>query len=44
MSDKSAQDLFNEMDTLWDNFKKATWQMSVVPATITSSTQPKTGN
>ena len=37
MSDKSAQDLFNEMDTLWDNFKSATWNtMSVVPDTITT--------
>jgi hypothetical protein len=34
MSDKSAQDLFNEMDILWDNFKKATWQMSVPSDTI----------
>jgi hypothetical protein len=41
MSDKSAQDLFNEMDTLWDNFKKATWQMSVVPATIKPNTPNK---
>jgi hypothetical protein len=35
MTDKSAQDLFNEMDILWDNFKSATWNtVSVVPATI----------
>ena len=36
MSNKSAQDIFNEMDTLWDNFKKATWQMSDPSDTIST--------
>lgn len=39
MSDKSAQDLFNEMDILWDNFKKAMWQMSVVSDTMSETTK-----
>jgi hypothetical protein len=44
MSDKSAQDLFNEMDVLWDNFKSATWNtMSDLSDTITLSTQQKNG-
>lgn len=44
MSDKSALDCFNEMDILWDNFKKATWnKMSVVNDTISVTTK-KGGN
>lgn len=43
MSDKSALEIFNEMDILWNNFKESTWQMSVVPAKINLSTQQKNG-